>query len=144
MPRSEPARGSLLRRLALAAAVFAATFALHTAQASPDAEKYMQGVIDQGFSILSEKTGDDAARKAKFHTFVLQHVDAEKTALFALGQYRRGASDADLAPYVAAFRDYITAVYEARLGERQTQELKVVGSVDNKAGDVTVNAQAKD
>jgi phospholipid transport system substrate-binding protein len=131
-------------RLSLAALTFVAALMVQPALAGADAEKFMQGLIDQGFTILKDKSGGEAQRKARFHDFVIQNIDTEKTGLFALGQYRRDANPADLGPYAVAFRDYVTAVYEARLSERSEQSLKVTGSLDNKADDVTVNAQAND
>jgi phospholipid transport system substrate-binding protein len=118
--------------------------ALPALAGNSDAEKYAQHLIDRGFAILEDNSGGDAARRARFHDFVLQNVDARKTALFTLGQYRRGAPETDVEAFVTAFRDYATNLYETRLEERKKQELKVVGSVDNKPGDVTVNAAAKD
>jgi phospholipid transport system substrate-binding protein len=133
-----------LRLLLATVAVALAFAALPALAADKAAESYAQGLIDRGFALLKDNSGGDAARRARFHAFVLQNVDAEKTALFTLGQYRRGAGEDVLRPFVDAFREYATAVYESRLEERQAQELKVVGSVENKAGDVTVNAEAKD
>jgi phospholipid transport system substrate-binding protein len=138
------ARGAAALRMVLATAALAVALSVQPASASPDAEQFMQGVIDRGFAILKDNSGGEAARRARFHDFVLQNIETDKPALFALGQYRRGASEADLGPYSAAFRDYVTAVYESRLMERQEQSLKVTGSLDNKPGDVTVNAQAND
>lgn len=129
--------------LAVVVVVGAAALSQPAAAANPDAERFTQGLIDRGFAILRDKSGGDAARKARFHEFVLQNVDADKTALFTLGQYRRGASQTDLASFMTAFRDYATAVYEARLEERQAVQLKVVGSVENKPGDVTVTSEAE-
>lgn len=132
-----------VRQCTLAIVVVGAAAAVQpVAAANPDAEKFTQGLIDRGFALLRDQSGGDAARKARFHDFVLQNVDAEKTALFTLGQYRRGAAEADLAAFVSAFRDYATAVYEARLEERKAVQLKVVGSTENKPGDVTVTSQA--
>ena len=109
-----------------------------------DAEKFGQNLIDRGFAILADNSGGDKARRAQFHDFVLQNVDARKTALFTLGNYRRSAPEDQVEAFVTAFRDYATTLYETRLEERRKQELKVVGSLDNKPGDVTVNAEAKD
>ena len=126
-------------RFVLVAIGIAVLAAMRPAAAAADAEAYVQSIIDQGFKLLGEN--GSAADNPKFHTFVLQHVDAEKSALFALGQYRRGASEAVLKPYVEAFRDYATVNYEMRLEERKAQKLKVTGSRENKPGDVTVEAE---
>jgi phospholipid transport system substrate-binding protein len=129
---------SLGRRAFLAVLVGAASLmSVAPASAGRDAEVFAQRLIDQGVGIL-RNTGDPA-RRAKFRDFVTQYADARKTALFTLGNYRRGASDTDLEAFVRAFQDYATAVYESRLDRYKGQTLKVVGSIDNKPGDVTVN-----
>lgn len=112
--------------------------------ANSAAETFTQGLVDEGLGILRDKSIGEAARRARLHQFVVKNVDARKTALFALGQYRRGVSDPVLEQFVVAFRDYVTAIYELRLEERKDASLKVTSSIDNKANDVTVNTQAAD
>ena len=108
-----------------------------TVAANPDAESFAQRLIDQGVGIL--RNTSDPARRAKFNQFIMQYADARKTAIFALGNYKRTASDADVEAFVQAFTSYATAVYESRLDQYKGQTLKVVGSLDNRPGDVTVN-----
>jgi phospholipid transport system substrate-binding protein len=115
----------------------AALTSVGPAIAAPDAEQFAQGLIDRGVAIL--RNTSDPQRRAKFREFILQYADARKTAMFTLGTYRRGASDADVEAFVKAFTDFATAVYESRLNQYKGQTLKVVGSIDNKPGDVTVN-----
>jgi phospholipid transport system substrate-binding protein len=107
------------------------------ALADRDAESFAQGLIDKGVAILRNTA--DPQRRAKFREFILTYADARKTAMFTLGSYRRGASEADVEAFVRAFTDYATAVYESRLDQYKGQTLKVTGSIDNKPGDVTVN-----
>lgn len=129
---------SLARRAFLVAVIGAASLmSLAPARADADAERFAQTLIDQGVGIL-RNTGDPA-RRTRFREFVTRYADARKTALFTLGNFRRGANDTDLEAFVRAFQDYATAVYESRLDRYKGQTLKVVGSVDNKPGDVTVN-----
>lgn len=115
----------------------AALTSVGPAIADPAAEQFAQGLIDRGVGIL--RNTSDPMRRTKFREFVLQYADARKTALFTLGNYRRGASDADIEAFVKAFTDFATAVYESRLDQYKGQTLKVTGSIDNKPGDVTVN-----
>lgn len=107
------------------------------ALADRDAETFAQGLIDRGVGIL--RNTSDPQRRAKFRDFILNYADARKTALFALGNYRRGANDADVEAYIKAFTEFATAVYESRLDQYKGQTLKVTGSIDNKPGDTTVN-----
>jgi phospholipid transport system substrate-binding protein len=130
---------SLLVALVICAGVF--TVAPSNARNS-GAESFTQSMVDEGLGILRDKSLDVAARRARFHQFVVKNADARKTALFTLGQYGRGLSEPVREQFVAAFRDYVTALYELRLEERKDANLKVVGSIDNKADDVTVNTEA--
>jgi phospholipid transport system substrate-binding protein len=107
------------------------------ASAATDAEAFVQQLVDQGVAIL--RNTSDPNRRAKFREFIVQYADVRKTALFTLGNYRRQASEGDVEAFVQAFKDYATAVYESRLDQYKGQTLKVVGSLDNKPGDVTVN-----
>jgi phospholipid transport system substrate-binding protein len=126
------------RRAFLAVLVVAASWmSAAPANAGQDAEVFAQRLIDQGVGILRDTS--DPARRVKFRDFITQYADARKTALFTLGNYRRGASEADLEDFVKAFTAYATAVYESRLDQYKGQTLKVVGSIDNKPNDVTVN-----
>lgn len=106
-----------------------------TASANADAEKFAQGLIDEGTAILNE-----GGNSARFHDFIAPQIDARKTALFTLGQYRRGADEQTLSAFVDAFREYAIAIYELRLKQRKSDKLRVVGSIENKPGDITVNA----
>jgi len=126
------------RRAFLAVLVVAASWmSVAPANAGQDAEAFAQRLIDQGVGIL--RNTSDPARRTKFRDFITQYADARKTAIFTLGNYRRGAADADIEDFVKAFTAYATAVYESRLDQYKGQTLKVVGSIDNKANDVTVN-----
>lgn len=117
-------------------------FMASAAWASPDAERFAQQLVDEGLAILRDNSQGDAARKARLHALLAGHVDARKTALFTLGQYRRGADEQALGAFSEAFRDYALAIYVSKLDQNKAKALKVVGSVENKPGDVTVNAQA--
>lgn len=128
----------IARRALLSLVVGAAALvSVAPAYADADAERFAQGLIDRGVGILRNTA--DPQRRAKFREFILNYADARKTALFTLGNYRRGAKDADIEEFIKAFTAYATAVYETRLDQYKGQTLKVTGSIDNKPGDVTVN-----
>jgi phospholipid transport system substrate-binding protein len=133
----------LHRLFQLIAAVTVSLAFSSAALANPDAEKFAGGLVEQAMTILHDKTGSDPARAARLHTLVMQNLDARKTALFALGSYQRGLDHKTVDNYVAAFTDYITAVYEARLKKFRDLDIKVVNSIDNAPTDTTVITQGK-
>src|SRR6185295_3257312 len=56
--------------------------------------------------------------------------------------YQRNLDPRVVEEYVAAFTDYITALYEARLRAFRTFDFRIVTSIDAGQGDTTVITQA--
>jgi len=129
--------------LALMAAVFFSGFfsvpSAFAAAANPT-EAFVQQNIDKGYVILNNASLSDAERRAQFRDFMLALTDTRRIGMFTLGQYARGASQADLDAFNQAFIDYAVAVYESRLSKYKSQILKVTGSIERAADDVVVNA----
>ena len=82
-PHLKIVNGLWLPRLLFAAWTCLTLLSVQPAAAGADAEKHMQGVIDRGFAILQDNSGGETARKARFHDFVVENIDTEKTGLFA-------------------------------------------------------------
>lgn len=141
---SETAFSRFLTGLTATLGAIALVFAFMAAASGPakansDPEAFTQSLIDQGVGILKNNPAGPA-RNAKFKSFLLQYADAKRTALFTLGAYRRGASQADLDAFQQTFVDYATAVYESRLEQYSGESLKVTGKVAGSSADVVVNA----
>ena len=130
-------------RLLRASFVLLALSAATIVGAAEDAESWAKRTIDQGFAILRDNSGGDEGRRAGFRTFIADHVEARKSALFALGVYRRGANPAVLEEYAAVFTDYSIEIYESRLSDYKDATLTVTGSIENKPGDITVNTRGE-
>jgi ABC-type transporter MlaC component len=122
--------------------VLAFGFASASATAGREAEQFAGGLL-QEVSLILRDNGGEAARADRLHQLVMHNLDARKTALFALGGYQRQADPKIVDEYVAAFTNYITTVYEARLRSFRSFDFKVVNSMDAGQGDTTVITQAK-
>ena len=139
----------MLARLPRSTTAFLAFFALAVAfgatpaRADKAAEEFTNGLLQRTTATLRDLKAGEAARSTRLHQLVMQNLDARKTALFALGNYQRGLDRRTTDAYVAAFSDYITAVYEARLKKFRDLDIKVVNSIDNAPGDTTVITQGK-
>jgi len=132
----------LLSKSFLFAAVLILSFASTAAHAGRDAEHFVGSLLQQAQAVLRDNSGGEAVRRDRLHQLVMQHLDARKTALFALGPYQRELDQATTDAYVAAFTDYITAVYEARLRTFRTFDFKVITSTDATPDSATVITQA--
>ncbi len=126
-----------LRRTAVAAAIAATT--LSPAFADKAAEDFVAGILVDANVVF--KAPDIAARNAGIETLVDKYVDMDRVAKFALGQYVRQASDAQMAEYLPLFRDYATSVYQSTLDPYTGEALEVTGSVDRSERDFIVNSK---
>ena len=133
----------LLSKSIAFAGLLAVSLASSAATAGRDAEQFAGGLLQQTSLILRDANCGEAARGDRLHQLVMQNLDARKTALFALGGYQRELPPQIVEEYVAAFTNYITAVYEARLRTFRAFDFKVVNSMDAGQGDTTVITQAQ-
>lgn len=107
------------------------------------AEQFAGGLLQQASIVLRDNSGGEAARSYRLHQLVIENLDARRSALFALGPYQRQLDPRVVEEYVAAFTDYVTALYEARLRAFRTFDFKIVTSMDAGQGDTTVVTQAR-
>lgn len=128
------------RHLLAAAAALAIPFA-RGAQAASPAEDFIATNIQSGFDILNDRGLDVAARRAKFASFLLALTDMRRVALFLLGPAAQTAAPADIEAYLAAYQDYILAVYQSYFALYAGQTLKVLSSRERAAGDFIVTTQ---
>jgi phospholipid transport system substrate-binding protein len=127
-----------LRNAAIAAAAACAA-SLSPAFADDAAETFVAGILAEANAVFDET--DKAARDAGIETLVDKYVDMDRVARFALGQYARVATDAQMAEYRPLFRKYATSVYQATLDEYTGENLEVVDSVDRSERDFIVNSK---
>ena len=105
------------------------------------AESYVGDNIHKGLEILNNKGLPKTQREQQFEVFLLNLTDMKRIAMFTLGQYRRGASQADLDAFAAAFQNYATAVYQSYFSKYSGQTLKVTGSTERSPTDFVVATQ---
>src|ERR1022692_4931365 len=110
MPKPLPRRGVLALGLALTGLSVLGGLPARAANA---AEAFVDDNIHKGLDILNNKTLSTEQRRSQFEGFLLGLTDMKRIADFTLGQYRRGASPADLAAFDAAFQTYAVAVYQS-------------------------------
>jgi phospholipid transport system substrate-binding protein len=125
------------RLLLLSAGALAISFTSPAWAANP-AEDFISGNIQTAFDILNDKSTSAATRQERFATFLLGLTDMKRVALFLLGRYATGASQADLDAYFAAYQDYVLAVYQSYFSRYAGQSLRVVSSRERAANDYVV------
>src|SRR5215469_7390317 len=116
-------RALVLVTLALAVSVLAPA-----AEASSLGEQFIANNVQRGLSILNDRSLSEAQRRNQFAHFLVTLTDMKRIALYTLGQYRRGATQADLDQFSNAFQDYAIAVYQSYFARYSGQTLKVIGS----------------
>lgn len=126
------------RRSVLLTAAMAAFFPITPALAANAAEDFVAASIQAGFDILNDKSLDMATRKQRFADFLQGLTDVKRVALFLVGPYAASAPPADMDAYLAAYRDYIAAVYQSYVALYAGQSLRVVSSRERAKDDFVV------
>src|ERR1700722_19442575 len=142
MNKKMPRRGVLALGLGLSG--LSLLGGLPALAANNPAEAFVDDNIHKGLDILNNKTLSVEQRRSQFEGFLLGLTDMKRIADFTLGQYRRGASPADLAAFDTAFQNYAIAVYQSYFARYAGQTLKVTGSQARSADDFIVSTQMID
>lgn len=125
------------RNLLLSAGALMVCIASPAWAANP-AEAFVSGNIQAGFDILNDPAASAGQRRERFAAFLLGLTDVRRVALFMLGRYADGASQADLDAYVAAYQDHVQAVYQSYFARYAGQSLHVMSSRERAPGDYVV------
>ena len=123
---------------ALGLLMAAPLLATPAAAATNPAEQFVADNIHKGLDILNNKSLSPEQRRGQFEGFLLGLTDMKRIAVFTLGNYRRGASPADLDAFNSAFQNYAVAVYQSYFAKYAGQTLKVTNSTERAPGDTIV------
>lgn len=129
------------RRHLLLGAGAAFSVSVMPARAAGPAEDFIAANIQAGFDILNDKSLSAADRKSRFAAFLLGLTDVRRVALFLLGKYAATTAPADIDAYVAAYQDYVLAVYQSYFARYAGQSLKVLSSRERAPQDFVVTTQ---
>ena len=120
-----------------AAALAAPALAQNSAR-DAGAEAFVQAKAQRVITVLANKSMSDAQKTQVFHQAVDELADVPRITNFVLGKYARTITPEQRARFTPVFRAYAESVYQSRIDDYRGEQLKVVGSVVNKPGDVTV------
>jgi phospholipid transport system substrate-binding protein len=109
-----------------------------SAWAANPAETFVSDNIQRGFDILNDRAMNAADRKTRFADFVVALTDVKRVALFLLGRYAATAAPADVEAYVAAYQEYVQAVYQSYFALYNGQSLRVIDSRERAPNDFVV------
>jgi phospholipid transport system substrate-binding protein len=126
------------RHFLLAAMAGTSCLSAAPAWAADPAESFVATNIQQGFDILNDQSLSVAQRRERFAAFVIGLTDVRRVAMFLLGSYASTATPADVEVYVAAYQDYILAVYQSYFSQYAGQSLRVIESRERAANDYVV------
>ncbi len=109
-----------------------------SAWAANPAESFVSDNIQRGFDIINDRSASAADRKTRFADFLIGLTDIRRVALFLLGRYAATATPADIDAYVAAYQEYVQAVYQSYFALYNGQSLRVIDSRERAPNDFVV------
>lgn len=109
------------------------------AAAATREEAYISSISDQAIGILTDKGLDRAGRFQKFHKLILDNIDLDQIAAFALGRYAGAMrSTGRYDEYKGLFGDYIARVYASRLSSYSGEHVKLQKTMSHGNSDTIV------
>lgn len=109
-----------------------------SAWAANPAESFVSDNIQRGFDIINDRSASAADRKTRFADFLIGLTDIRRVALFLLGRHAATATPADIDAYVAAYQEYVQAVYQSYFALYNGQSLRVIDSRERAPNDFVV------
>jgi phospholipid transport system substrate-binding protein len=106
---------------------------------SAGAQSFISDNVQKGLTILNDSALSPADRRGQFETLLLSITDLDRAAAFTLGNYKNGASGADVSAFTTEFQNYAVAVYQSYFARYQGQTVKITGATQHAPGDVVVS-----
>ncbi|MBK8199463.1 MAG: ABC transporter substrate-binding protein [Acidobacteria bacterium] len=106
-------------------------------------EAYVQKNASEVLQSLNNPKLSATERTAAFSSYMDKFTDLDAVSNFVIGKYSRRFSDAELANYRKAFREYALTVYEVQLDSYRGEAVVVKNSVDRSDTDSIVNTVIK-
>jgi len=117
---------------------------LGPAHAASPAESFVEQATANITAFLADRSLNDADRRSRAEDAMNATLDLKRMALFTLGPAAKTASSGDVDAFVAAYRGFAMAMYEAELGAYAGQTVSVTGVTERAPGDFIVNAVVND
>lgn len=128
--------------LAAAPVLVAAPAAAQTAATPADAAaagKFVDGLADEAFSILRDKSMNRSAARTKFRTLLKANFAVDEIGARLIRRHRATLTPAQVQQYRAIFPDWVVGTYADRLYDYANSDLKVVRAMPRgQRGDVDV------
>ena len=102
-----------------------------------DPEAFIDQLVNDVISILSDKNISIVDRNKKMKTIALQNVDIEALGMYALGQTRKNIDQVTLEKYKNLFEKYFLKSLTSRLTDYSSQNFEILGA-DQKSEAYTI------
>lgn len=125
---------SLVALALIAAPATGALAQAPAARAAPGQEAkaagvFIDGLADQAFAILRDKSMTKPQVRTKFRTMLRENFAVEEIGNRLVRRHRATITPAQYNAYLAAFPDYVVGTYADRLYEYANSDLKVIRTV---------------
>ncbi len=121
----------VLRMVALCSVLIGGLSVAAAPARAADPRAFVQNLADQAISIIKNQGESQAQRKAQFSTLFTSNFDVPTIGRFVLGRYWRTATPQQQQDYLAAFGQYVVAVYADRFSTYTGVTFKATSAQQN-------------
>ena len=104
---------------------------------SSNPRDFVNELIVDAISKLSDKNLDDNQKKAFIEKVALENVDINALGLYTLGELRKSSSENDINNYQKAFEKYFLKSLTSRLSDYSSSKFEILGE-DKKSSTYTI------
>jgi phospholipid transport system substrate-binding protein len=132
-------RASIILAVALALTPLSAR-----AQDATSAQGFVQSNVENALQILQSESLAPQQKREQLHTLLLSVLDAQRIAMYTLGQAQTTANPTDLAAFTDAFREFLIANFGYGLNTYSGRAFNVIGSTQRAPNDFVVSTLVVD
>lgn len=116
----------------------------HSEEKLVDAVAYVQSLLDDAVTHLTDRKLSTVERQEHFRDFLLKYCDSPEVQERILGRYWKRASASELSEYLQLVEDYVVVVYAGQFDNYSPLEHIVVTGADTLEGPIVVHSVAID
>ncbi len=104
---------------------------------SSDPRNFVQELVDDAISKLSDKNLDKEEKIKFIERIALENIDINALGLYTLGELRKSSSKQTIAKYQIAFEKYFLKTLTSRLTDYSSSQFEII-DVDKKSSNYTI------
>lgn len=126
-----------MKRIVVYLISFFFLFQISVLSYSPNPKEFINELVNDAISTLSDKNLDDDQKKIVIEEIALDNVDIKALGLYTLGVIRKSSEESDITNYQRSFKKYFLKSLTSRLTDYSSSKFEIIAE-DKKSANTTI------